>query len=365
MVKIIKNNEIKIAFFDAKIYDKEFFDRENENYGYEIKYLPVKLSADTAQLAAGYNALCLFVNDDISAEVIDKIYKNGVRLIVMRCAGYNNVDLHTAFDKIHVLRVPEYSPHAVAEHAAALILALNRKVHKAYNRVRDNNFSIAGLMGFDMHGKNAGIIGTGRIGEIMCKILSGFGMKILAYDRYPDLAFASRYGVDYLELNELYQRSDIISVHCPLSKDNFHMIDSDAINRMKPGVVIINTSRGQLVDTAALVEGLKSSKIRAAGLDVYEEESEYFFEDKSDEIMVDDLLARLTSFSNVIITSHQGFFTREALENIATTTLRNVADYYAEKPLKNEVCYHCGESPCPKKNENKPSCFPLNEIEKS
>ena len=353
-----KNNKIKIAFFDAKIYDKDFFNRENENYGYEIKYFPVKLSADTAQLASGYNTICLFVNDDISAEVIDKIYENGVRLIIMRCAGYNNVDLHAAFNKIHVLRVPEYSPHAVAEHAAALILALNRKVHKAYNRVRDNNFSIAGLMGFDMHGKTAGIIGTGRIGRIMSEILRGFGMKIIAYDRYPDSTFGSSPGVEYLELDELYRRSDIISVHCPLTKDNFHMINSAAINQMKPGVTLINTSRGQLVDTAALVEGLKSGKVGAAGLDVYEEESDYFFEDKSDEIMVDDLLARLTSFNNVIITSHQAFFTREALESIAATSLKNVADYYSGEALGNEICYHCGEVPCPKKTENKGSCFP-------
>ena len=364
MAEIIKNNEIKIAFFDAKTYDKDFFDRQNKNYGYEIKYFPVKLSADMAQLATGYNTLCLFVNDDISAEVIYKIHGSGIRLIVMRCASYNNVDLHAAFNKIHVLRVPEYSPHAVAEHAAALILALNRKVHKAYNRVRDNNFSIAGLMGFDMYGKTAGIIGTGRIGKIMCEILHGFGMKIIAYDRYPDSAFAARCGIEYLELNELYHRSDIISVHCPLTKDNFHMIDSDAISQMKSGVILINTSRGQLVNTAALVEGLKNGRIGAAGLDVYEEESEYFFEDKSDEIMVDDLLARLTSFNNVIISSHQGFFTREALENIAVTTLQNVADYYAGKPLKNEICYHCGESPCPKKYENKPSCFSRDETDK-
>ena len=358
MTESSKNNKIRIAFFDAKTYDKDFFNRENENYGYEIKYFPVKLSADTAQLASGYNTICLFVNDDISAEVIDKIYENGVRLIIMRCAGYNNVDLHAAFNKIHILRVPEYSPHAVAEHAAALILALNRKVHKAYNRVRDNNFSIAGLMGFDMHGKTAGIIGTGRIGRIMGGIFRGFGMKIIAYDRYPDSAFASSHGVEYLELDELYRRSDIISVHCPLTKENFHMIDSAAINQMKPGVTLINTSRGQLVDTAALVKGLKSGRIGAAGLDVYEEESDYFFEDKSDEVMVDDLLARLTSFNNVIITSHQGFFTREALESIAATSLRNVADYYSGEALENEICYHCGEVPCPKKTENKASCFP-------
>ncbi|OGV51549.1 MAG: hydroxyacid dehydrogenase [Lentisphaerae bacterium GWF2_44_16] len=361
MTGTIKKSEIKIAFFDAKTYDREFFDRENKNYGYEIKYFPVKLSADTAQLAKGYNTLCLFVNDDISSEVIDKIYENGTRLIVMRCAGYNNVDLKAAFKKVHVLRVPEYSPYAVAEHAAALILALNRKVHKAYNRVRDHNFSIAGLMGFDMHGKTAGVIGTGRIGKVMCEILRGFGMKLLAFDRYPDSAFASRCGVEYIELKELYRRSDIISIHCPLTKDNFHMIDADAISQMKPGVILINTSRGQLVDTAALVEGLKNEKIKAAGLDVYEEESEYFFEDKSDEIMVDDLLARLTSFSNVIITSHQGFFTEEALNNIAATTLQNVADYYSGNALKNEICYHCSESPCPKKTENKLSCFPRDE----
>lgn len=356
-MEVMKNTEVKIACFDAKNYDMEFLDRENKNYGYEIKYFPVRLSADTVELTKGYNTLCLFVNDAISAKVIDRIYENGVQLIAMRCAGYNNVDLHSAFKRVHVVRVPEYSPHAVAEHAAALILALNRKVHKAYNRVRDHNFSIAGLMGFDMYGKTAGIIGTGRIGKAMCEILHGFGMKILAYDLYPDSTLTLSCGVEYVELKELYRRSDIISIHCPLTKNNFHLINSDAVEQMKQGVILINTSRGQLLDTAALVDGLKNGRIGSAGLDVYEEESEYFFEDKSDEIMLDDLLARLTSFNNVIITSHQGFFTEEALANIAATTLRNIADYYENKPLKNEICYHCGENPCPKKNGNLTTCF--------
>jgi D-lactate dehydrogenase len=354
----MNNENIKIAFFDAKQYDREFFDRENCKYGFDIKYFTPKLNSETVKLTENFNAVCLFVNDNVDAEALEKLYVNDVKLIAMRCAGYNNVDLQAVYDKIHVMRVPEYSPHAVAEHALALMLALNRKVHKAYNRVRDHNFSIAGLMGFDMYGKTAGIVGTGRIGKCTAEILRGLGMRIIAYDLYPDDDFAKKNDIEYVALDELYQNSDIISLHCPLNKDNIHMINTESISVMKDNVMIVNTSRGQLIDTVALVEGLKSRKIGAAGLDVYEEESEYFFEDKSDEIIVDDLLARLTAFNNVIITSHQAFFTEEAVCNIAATTLRNISDYFSGNKLENEICYRCGESPCPKKSQNKDSCFP-------
>ena len=336
----MSDNKIRIAFFDAKIYDQEFFNSENEKYGFEIKYFAPRLNPDTVKLCDGFDVVCAFVNDDVNGEVIDKLHKLGIELIALRCAGYNNVDLKAVKDKIHVVRVPKYSPHAIAEHSLALMLALNRKVHKAYNRVRDHNFSIAGLMGFDMNSKTAGIVGTGAIGKRTAEICRGFGMRVIAYDLYPDQSFAEKIGMEYVELDSLYAESDIISLHCPLCKDNFHMIDEESISKMKDGVMIINTSRGQLIDAAALVGGLKSKKVGSAGLDVYEEESEYFFEDRSDEIIVDDLLARLTAFPNVIITSHQAFFTKEAVTNIAATTMRNINDYFTSEKLENEVIYN-------------------------
>lgn len=349
--------DVKIAFFDAKSYDQKFFDAANERYGYGIDYFETRLNRESLPLVQNHTVVCPFVNDTINGEVIEGLVEKGAKLIAMRCAGYNNVDLKAAYDSIHVVRVPEYSPYAVAEHAAALMLSLNRKIHKAFYRVRDNNFSIKGLLGFDMRGKTAGVVGTGRIGRAMIDILKGFGMEVVAFDVKRDESFAKEKGFSYVELEALYAKSDVITLHCPLTNDNYHMIDDDAINAMKDGVMLINTSRGHLVDTEALVNGLKKEKISAAGLDVYEEESDYFFEDRSDEIILDDLLARLNSFNNVLITSHQGFFTKEALTNIAETTLRNVSDFLKDNKLDNEVCYRCGQTPCPKKSKDLRRCF--------
>ena len=327
----------KIAFFGTKPYDRESFDQANEAYGFDIRYFKGHLTPESAILAQGAAAVCIFVNDTTDAAVIDALKEQGVPLIALRCAGFNNVDLDAARDGITVVRVPAYSPYAVAEHAVALMLALNRKIHRAYWRTRDGNFALHGLMGFDMHGKTAGIIGTGKIARILIRILRGFGMEVLGYDLYPDEAFAREVGMRYVTLDELYAQSDIISLHCPLTEQTRYLIDSSAIERMKPGVVLINTGRGQLIHSQALIDGLKEKKIGAAGLDVYEEEGDYFYEDKSDKIIDDDTLARLLSFNNVIVTSHQGFFTREALANIAETTLSNIRDFTEGRPLANEV----------------------------
>jgi len=272
----------------------------------------------------------------------------------LRSAGYNNVDLRAAYGRIHVVRVPAYSPRAVAEHAVALILSLNRKTHRAYYRTRDGNFSINGFLGFDMYGKTAGVVGTGKIGKAAAEILKGFGMKVLVYDPYPDLSFAELSGVSYVELDELYRRADVVTLHCPLTPETQHMINADSIERMKPGVMIINTGRGKLIDTRALIDGLKSGKVGAAGLDVYEEEGDYFFEDLSAEVITDDVLARLLTFPNVLVTSHQGFFTREALHNIAETTLENIREYAQGGWLRNEICYRCDKE-CKKKERRR--CF--------
>ncbi len=349
---------VSIAFFDTKSYDRESFDSVNASgYGYDIRYFENRLSVGTVPLANDSRVICAFVNDTLSAEVITELKALGVGLIALRCAGYNNVDLKAAYRTIPVVRVPEYSPHAVAEHAVALVLSLNRKTHKAYYRTRDGNFSIGGFMGFDMAGKIAGIIGTGRIGRIAAKILRGFDMKVLAYDPYPDKKFASATSVEYVELEKLYADSDVISLHCPLSRDTYHIIDKASLAKMKKGVMIVNTGRGGLIDSKALIDALKSGKVGSAGLDVYEEESEYFFEDFSTQVLTDDVLARLLTFSNVLITSHQGFFTREAIRNIAQTTLDNIREFLAGKPLKNEICYRCGEDrdTCTKKRTGR--CF--------
>jgi D-lactate dehydrogenase len=349
---------ISIAFFDTKSYDRESFDAVNESgYGYDIRYFENRLSVGTLPLAGDCRVVCAFVNDTLSAEVIAALKKIGVELIALRCAGYNNVDLKAAYRVIPVVRVPEYSPNAVAEHAVALILSLNRKTHKAYYRTRDGNFSIGGFMGFDMIGKTAGIIGTGKIGRITAKILRGFEMKVLAYDPYPDKEFAAKRTVEYVGLEKLYADSDVISLHCPLSRDTYHIIDSDSLAKMKDGVMIVNTGRGGLIDAKTLIEALKSGKVGSAGLDVYEEESEYFFEDFSTQVLTDDVLARLLTFSNVLITSHQGFFTKEAIRNIARTTLENIKEFAAGKPLANEICYRCGQDKknCTKKQTGR--CF--------
>jgi D-lactate dehydrogenase len=329
----------KIAFFDTKPYDREYFDKYNT--GYKIKYLESKLGPDTARLAQGCSAVCAFVNDTIDAETIDVLSGLGVKAIAMRCAGYNNVDMKHAYKKLNIMRVPAYSPYAVAEHAAALLLALNRKTHKAYNRTRDFNFSISGLTGFDLNGKTAGIIGTGKIGQVFINICKGFGMKVIAYDPFP----LKDSDIEYTDLDTLFGRSDIISLHCPLTEQTKHIINKESLSKMKTGAVIINTSRGQLIESEALLEALKSKKIRGAGLDVYEEESDLFFEDKSGSIIDDDTLSILVTLPNVIITSHQAFLTEEALSAIAQVTLKNLDQFFAGEPLDNEICYQCKDRP--------------------
>ena len=329
-------NNRKVVFYDTKPYDITSFEKvEHDNISY--KFLESKLSADTVPLAKGADAVCAFVNDKIDKEVIDGLYELGIRVILMRCAGYNNVDIRYTFGKIHVMNVPAYSPYAVAEHAMALLLTLNRKTHKAYARVRDNNFSINGLTGMDLHGKTIGIIGTGKIGQIFADISKGFGMNIIAYDKFPN----DKLGLKYVELDELYKESHIISLHCPLNNETHHMINDEAIELMKDNATIINTSRGGLIDTVALIEGLKSKKIGGAALDVYEEEMNYFFEDFSEEIIPDDVLSRLLTFPNVLITSHQAFLTNEALANIAETTIQNYNEFLFDEFFTNEICYHC------------------------
>lgn len=335
----IKTNNMayKIAFFGAKPYDIASFDKVNEKYNYDIRYYKGHLNPNNVVLTQDTDVVCIFVNDTADAAVIDAMVDNGVKLLALRCAGFNNVDLKAAKGKLPVVRVPAYSTYAVAEYSLALMLSLNRKIHRAYWRTRDGNFSLNGLMGFDMHGKTIGIIGTGKIAKILIRLLKGFGMRILAYDLYPDMKFAGEEGISYVSLDELYRESDIISLHCPLTDQTKYMIDKDSIDKMKEGVMIINTGRGQLINTNDLIEGLKEKKIAAAGLDVYEEEGEYFYEDKSDKIIDDDVLARLLSFNNVIVTSHQAFFTKEALHNIAETTLQNIEDFRCHRPLVNEV----------------------------
>jgi D-lactate dehydrogenase len=321
------DNRFRVALFDSKPYTEEVFRRRNRQ-GFDLQFLEPRLTQETTSLAAGCQAVCAFVNDALSADVIGDLSALGVGMIALRCAGYNNVDLAACRRwGLSVARVPSYSPHAVAEHAVALMLALNRNIHRAHARVRDGNFSLSGLVGFDMHGKTVGIVGTGRIGRVLLEIMAGFGCRLLAFDTRPDPELARRFGVGFVPLEDLFAQSDIVSLHAPLMPATQRMVNADVIARMKRGAMLINTSRGGLVDTAALLEGLKSGQIGSAGLDVYEEESDYFFEDRSDSIIRDDLLARLLTFPNVIVTSHQGFLTREALENIADTTLANLREY--------------------------------------
>lgn len=342
---------MKVAFFDAKAYDREAFEPYNSQE-LTIKFFDPKLNEDTVQLAKGFDAVCIFVNDTANAAVIEKLHSFGVKLIALRCAGFNNVDLSAAYQKIHVVRVPAYSPYAVAEHAFALLLCSIRRIHKAYNRTRDYNFSLNGLTGFDLHGKTMGVIGTGKIGRILIDICRGFGMKVIAYDVFP----APNSGIDYVTLDEIFEQSDIISLHCPLTDDTYHIIDSDSIQKMKKGVVILNTSRGALIHAEALLEGIKQRKIGAACLDVYEEESDIFFEDRSGHIINDDTLAGLISMPNVIVTSHQAFLTKEALHNIAETTVNNIQGFFSQETCPNELCYHCGNEAHCKKQRNQ-RCF--------
>ncbi len=323
----------KTAFFDTKPYDRIYFDKHKENFGVEIEYFESKLNPHTAVMARGYEAAVAFVSDSVDALTVSRLRQSGVRLLAMRCAGYNNVDITAASKEgLTVVRVPEYSAHAIAEHTAALLLTLVRKTHKAYNRTREYNFSLNGFTGFDLHGKTVGIIGTGRIGAAFIDICRGFGMNICAYDPYPTLGF-----VEYVELDELFRRADIVSLHCPLNSATHHIIDAHALSLMKNGVYIINTSRGALIDSDALVNEIRSGRVGGAGLDVYEEESDFFYEDYSAEVIRDARLSTLISMPNVLVTSHQAFLTKEALENIALTTLENISRHFSGKPDINSI----------------------------
>ena len=328
---------INVAFFDTKQYDKTSFEKFDNTFGVKIKFYETKLNEDTVKLAKGFDVICAFVNDVINKEVIDSMRKMGVLVLALRCAGFNNVDVKYARGKIHVLRVPAYSPYAVAEHAMAMLLTSVRRIHKAYIRSKEFNFSLNGLTGFDLYGKTVGVIGTGKIGTVFVDICQGFGMNILAYDKYPLKEFESKNNFKYVDLCELLGASDIISIHCPLVEDTYHMIDEKAISSCKKGVIIINTSRGALVDSEALLKGIKSRQIGAACLDVYEEESDLFFEDNSGHILDDDILARLISMPNVIVTSHQAFLTEEALGNIAETTINNITEFFETGKCSNEL----------------------------
>ena len=330
---------MKIAFFSTKPYDQRFFNKANHSLGYTINYFEPHLNAQTALLAKGCEVVCTFVNDTLDAETLRSLSSLGIRHIAMRCAGYNNVDLQTA-QKLEILisRVPAYSPHAVAEHTIALLLALNRKVHRSHNRIREGNFALDGLLGYDLYGLSAGIIGTGKIGANVIRILKGFGCHILAYDPFPNDT-CKELGASYITLDSLLKDSDIITLHCPLTPPNHHLIDDKAISKMKDGVTLINTSRGALVDSRAVIRGLKSGKIGYLGLDVYEEEDKLFFEDLSDQVIQDDIFTRLITFPNVIITGHQAFFTREALTNIADTTLSNIREYAQTNACSNSVTF--------------------------
>ncbi len=328
---------MKIAFFDTKPYDRASFEKYTAEYDIKIKFFETKLNEDTAELAQGYDAVCVFVNDTVNAPVIDKLAEMGVCTLALRCAGFNNVDMKHACKKIRVVHVPAYSPYAVAEHAMAMLLTSIRRIHKAYIRSKDFNFSLSGLTGFDLYKKTVGVVGTGRIGKVFINICRGFGMHVLAYDKYPSGELLELGGVEYVSLDRLFSESDIISLHCPLTDESYHMIDDVAIDKCKKGVVLINTSRGALVDAEALLEGIKTRKVGAACLDVYEEESELFFEDNSGHIMQDDTLARLITMPNVIVTSHQAFLTEEALDNIAATTVQNIVDIFERGECKNEL----------------------------
>lgn len=319
---------VKIAFFDSKSYDKESFEAMNQSYGFEMQFFETHLNEHTVHLAQGFDVVCAFVNDILNQKVIETLDSFGIKLIAMRCAGYNNVDLKAAKEHIPVVNVPTYSPHAVAEHTVALMLCLNRKIHRAYVRTRDNNFSIEGLLGFDMFGKSVGIIGYGRIGHVVADILKGFGMDVHISDPFvPNCE----------KFETILKECDIITLHAPLTPETHHLINRNSIAKMKDGVMLINTSRGALINTHDLINALKSKKISACALDVYEEESAYFFEDFSQDIISDDTLARLQTFPNVIITSHQAFFTQEALHNIAKTTLDSIKEYFEKKQLEHRV----------------------------
>ena len=343
---------IKIAFYDTKPYDIPAFDEFGKQRGIEFKYYEVKLSKDTVSLAKDFDGVCVFVNDEVNKEVIDELHKLGIKYIVLRCAGFNNVDIKAAFGKIHVYRVPAYSPYAIAEHTMAMLLTMNRRIHKAYIRTREYNFSLNGLVGVDLHGKTIGVIGTGRIGQALINICQGFGMKVLAYDKFPNPSL----NVEYVSLDTIFEQSDFISLHCPLTDENKYMINKESMQKMKKGVGIINTSRGALINANDLLDQIKARKVGFACLDVYEEEHDIFFKDKSGHILDDDILRSLIAMPNVLITSHQAFLTEEALKNIADVTTQNILDYYEGGANNNEVCYQCPRiDNCRKKRNDK--CF--------
>lgn len=328
---------IKAIFYDVKEYDKEFFRKYGKDYNIEMKFLKEKLNEETVDLSKGYEVVCAFTNDTINKNVINVMAENGVKLLAMRCAGFNNVSLKDINDRFKVVRVPAYSPYAIAEYTVGMILALNRKIHKAYVRTREGNFSINGFMGFDLYKKTVGIIGAGKIAQILIKILKGFDTRVIAYDPYPNEKVAKELGFEFVDLDTLYKESDIISLNCPLTKETKYIINRESMNKMKDGVMIVNTGRGMLIDSIDLIEALKDKKIGSAALDVYEEEEEYFFEDMSNKVIEDDILGRLLSFHNVLITSHQAYFTEEAVEAITKTTLDNIKDFAEGKELINEV----------------------------
>jgi D-lactate dehydrogenase len=328
---------MKVAVFSTKPYDRQFLEIANYDYEHELVFFEPHLNRETALLASGFPAVCIFVNDQADASTLKILASRGTRVIALRCAGFNNVDLKVAADLgMVVVRVPAYSPYAVAEHAVGLLLALNRKIHRAYSRTREGNFSLDGLLGFDLHGRTVGVIGTGKIGLVFSQIMNGFGCNLLAYDTYQNSAFTAMGGT-YVELTDLFRQADVISLHCPLTPDTYHLIDERAIAQMKSGVVLINTSRGALINTNAVIQGLKSQRVGALGLDVYEQESDLFFEDLSNRIIQDDVFERLMTFPNVIVTGHQAFFTKEALQNIAETTLSNITDLEQRQSCVNQV----------------------------
>lgn len=328
---------MKIAVFSAERYDREFLDAANGAEGHELKYVDTPLKPETAGLAAGYDAVCIFVNDTADAAVLDALQRGGTRMVALRCTGFNNVDLAAAERLgIKVVRVVNYSPYSVAEHAVALLLAINRKIHRAYNRTRDSNFSLNGLMGFDLHGKTVAVVGTGKIGRVFSRIMLGFGCDVIGYDVFHSPEFEAL-GARYAAPGEIGAKADIISLHCPLTPDTHHIVNADTLARMKPGALLVNTSRGALVDTEAAIVALKSGHLGGLALDVYEQEAGIFFRDLSSTVIADDVLQRLISFPNVIVTGHQAFFTREAVTTISETTLRSVTEFATGKPLSNEV----------------------------
>lgn len=328
--------KMRIALFDTHEFEREYFTQANSKFDFDLTFFDVKLNEETVPLVHGFDVVCPFVHGVLNAAVLREIRNSNIQLIALRSVGFNHVDLEEAFKlDLKVLRVPEYSPYSVAEHAVALILALNRKLYRSYSRVREGNFSLDGLVGFDLFNKTVGIIGTGKIGSVMINMMKGFGCEIIAYDPYPNPNLKDVYYVS--SVSELYKHSDIISIHIPLTPNTHYFIDEAAIEQMKKGVMIINTGRGALIDTQALIAGLKSGQVGYAGLDVYEEEEKFFFEDLSNEVIQDDVLARLMTFPNVIVTAHQGFLTREALANIAETTLQNISDWAQGKPLTNQL----------------------------